>query len=343
MKILLTADPEIPVPPKHYGGIERILDVLVKGYVGLGHDVTLIAHPESVVPCKLISWKRGKSGGFGNTVINSGQLVSEIIKENYDVLHSFSRLGYLAPLLPLSIPKIMSYQREPTVSQIKRAARLSKKGSLLFTGCSNYIRDRITPFAKAVTVYNCVPIEKYSFTETVATDAPLMFLGRIEPVKGTHLAVEVARQSGKQLIIAGNIPAEGEVYFEQKIKPFLNERIQYIGPVNDTQKAFWLGKSLAFLMPVQWNEPFGIVMAEAMACGTPVLGFPYGSVPEVVEHGVTGFTFNNVEEMSAGIKLVQGLDRKKVRETAERRFSDKTIVSEYLALYEQHKWAFVRQ
>ncbi|RYG54591.1 MAG: glycosyltransferase family 4 protein, partial [Chitinophagaceae bacterium] len=127
MKVLLTADPEIPVPPTLYGGIERILDVLVKGYVERGHQVTLFAHPDSQVPCRLIGWKGRQSGGIGNMFVNTRQLFCHLVKEKYDVVHSFSRLAYLAPILPMRVPKIMSYQREPTLSQIRKAAQLAKK------------------------------------------------------------------------------------------------------------------------------------------------------------------------------------------------------------------------
>ncbi|RYE42610.1 MAG: glycosyltransferase family 4 protein, partial [Sphingobacteriales bacterium] len=280
MKILLTADPEIPIPPSLYGGIERIIDTLIRGYVERGHEVSLFAHPESKVPCRLLPWRAGQSGGMGNMLVNATQLFSHVLTEQYDVIHSFSRLAYLTPILPMRVPKIMSYQREPTLSQIKKAFQLSRKNSLLFTGCSDYISKQIAPYASAVTVYNCVPIHRYNFSPEVEEDAPLTFLGRIEPIKGTHIAVEVAKQTNRKLIIAGNIPAEGEVYFNEQIKPHLNERIKYIGPVNDQRKNEFLGQSAAFLMPIQWNEPFGIVMAEAMACGTPVLGFPFGSVTE---------------------------------------------------------------
>ena len=336
MKILLTADPEIPVPPKLYGGIERIIDVLVNSYTTLGHDVTLFAHADSKVPCRLIGWKGRQSAGMRNTLANTAQLFSHALKERYDVVHSFSRLAYLTPLLPLGVPKIMSYQREPTLSQIKKATQLAKKDTLIFTGCSNYITNQIKGLAKSETVYNCVPIEKYNFSDTIANDAPLMFLGRIEHIKGTHIAVEVAIKTNRQLIIAGNIPAGEQEYFDEKIKPFLNDRIRYVGPVNDEQKNELLGQSAAFLMPIQWNEPFGIVMAEAMACGTPVLGFPYGSVPEVVEEGLTGSVCQNVEEMILRINELPRINRKRVREAAENRFSDKIIVNEYLSLYRQH-------
>ena len=340
MRILLTADPEIPVPPTLYGGIERIIDILVDGYVKRGHDVTLFAHPASQVPCRLIPWKGLHSRGVGNILTNTGQFFAHLMKERYDVIHSFSRLAYLTPVLPMQIPKLMSYQREPTLSQIKKATQFARQGSLLFTGCSDYISNKIKPFANAVTVYNCVPIDRYDFSPWVDEDAPLTFLGRIEPIKGTHIAVEVAQRTNRKLIIAGNIPSEGEVYFNEKIKPFLNDRIQYVGPVNDQQKNEILGKSAAFLMPIQWNEPFGIVMAEAMACGTPVLGFPFGSVPEVVENDLTGYICKDTEEMIEKVKSIHFISRNRVREAAEKRFSDKKIIEDYLKLYNQMSKAF---
>jgi glycosyltransferase involved in cell wall biosynthesis len=192
MKILLTADPEIPVPPNLYGGIERIIDVLVNGYLEGGHQVTLFAHPDSKVPCRLIKWTGLRSEGLANTLLNTRKLFSHVMEERYDIVHSFSRLAYLTPLLPSGVPKIMSYQREPTISQIKKGSWLARKDSLLFTGCSNYITNQIKPYANATTVYNCVPIDRFQFSETVADDAPLCFLGRIEQIKGTHLAIEVA-------------------------------------------------------------------------------------------------------------------------------------------------------
>jgi glycosyltransferase involved in cell wall biosynthesis len=334
MKIALTADPEIPVPPVLYGGIERIIDILVHGLTEQGHDVTLFAHQDSKVPCRLVQWKGTQSNGLKNTLRNTGTLFSHVVSKKFDVIHSFSRLAYLTPVLPLSIPKIMSYQREPTLSQISKAIKLAKNGTLMFTGCSNYISDQIKPLGNAVTVYNCVTIEKYNFSEKVSNDAPLTFLGRIEPIKGTHIAVEVAKRTNKRLIIAGNIPKEGKEYFEEMIKPNLSDSIQYVGPVNDKQKNELLGNSSGFLMPIQWNEPFGIVMAEAMACGTPVIGFPYGSVPEVVRDGVTGFICQDINDMVDKVGQITKIDRQSVRTDAVERFSDKAIVSHYMKVYQ---------
>jgi glycosyltransferase involved in cell wall biosynthesis len=339
MKILLTVDPELTVPPIGYGGIERIVDMLVNIYVKEGHDVTLCANPGSKVPCKLVGWKGLNSQRIFDVLKNTATLTSLVKKNRYDVVHSFSRLAYMSVIFPMKIPKIMSYQREPSLAQIKKAASIARKGTLIFTGCSNYISNQVKAVATAYTVYNCAPVEQYTFVEKVSNDAPLIFLGRIEDIKGTHIAIEVAQKTGKQLVIAGNIPKGKEEYFEQKVKPYLNDKIIYVGTVNDQQKNEWLGKCSVFLMPILWNEPFGIVMAEAMACGTPVVGFARGSVPEVIEDGINGFVCNNADEMVDKIKQIDTISRASVRKTAEKKFSSEVIAKHYLGLYQslQHK------
>ncbi|MFD0941973.1 glycosyltransferase family 4 protein [Pedobacter boryungensis] len=331
MKIAIIADPFIPIPPLNYGGIERIIDFLVHGLKERGHEVILIAHPDSKVEVPLIKYKNQ------NTRIATLQNILTINKLKSfkpDVIHSFGRLINLLPFLSSNTPKIMSYQREPTLSQIRKAVFLSKKHTLSFTGCSDYISNQIKPFAVAATVYNGFPILTYHPKFEYNEDAPLVFLGRIEYIKGTHIAIEVAKKANKRLIIAGNIPPNEEEYFNQKVKPFLSGEIEYIGPVNDIEKNALLGNALAFLMPIQWNEPFGIVMAEAMACGTPVIGFSRGSVPEVVDDNITGFVCTTQDDMVVAIGKLDSINRETVFQTAMRRFSSDSIVSEYLKIYE---------
>jgi glycosyltransferase involved in cell wall biosynthesis len=333
MKILVTVDPEIPVPPGLYGGIERIVEALVHGLIDRGHEVTLCANPASEMPCEVIGWKGATSRHIPDIIRNLATLTRLVYTRKYDIVHSFSRLAYMTVVMPLNIPKIMSYQREPSLVQIGKAARLAKKNSMVFTGCSDYITNQIKTVAEAYTIYNCAPFERYTATRNILPDAPLVFLGRIEDIKGAHVAVAVARKLNKRLIIAGNIPEDKMPYFEEQIAPYLNDRIVYAGPVNDEQKNEILGQALAFLMPIQWNEPFGIVMAEAMACGTPVLGFPKGSVPEVVEEGITGYICADADDMAEKAKRCETLDRMTVRAVAEKRFSSNKIVSDYLELY----------
>lgn len=334
MKIALTADPGLPVPPTLYGGIERIINLLITNYTQQGHEVTLFAHQDSTVNCKLISYP-GTDQSARSFIANSFIISKNILKSDFDIVHSFGRLGYLAPILSLKIPKLMSYQREPTISPIKKAFLLAKKNSLYFSGCSNYITNQIKPFAPAFTVYNGVSTETYQAKTTVNTDVPLIFLGRIEPIKGTHLAIEIALKTQKKLIIAGNIPPEHQTYFDQQIKPFLNTQITYVGAVDNQQKNNLLQNSLALLMPVQWNEPFGIVMIEAMACGTPVIGFKRGAVAEVITNGQTGFYGETITELIEAVQQVHLLDRSFVRKITEKQFSDTVIARQYLDLYQK--------
>lgn len=333
LHIAIIADPEIPVPPVLYGGIERIINSLIIELKQKGHTVSLFAHPDSKTIADkqydYLSAQQNPTGLLGNTLS-----VSRLLFSKPDVIHSFGRLAYLTALLPTRISKIMSYQREPTLSQIKKSMSIAAKDSLMFTGCSNYITNQIAPFAQAATVYNSVSMDDYIFRNEVENDAPLVFLGRIEPIKGTHHAITVAKQTNKKLVIAGNIPDYAQTYFDEQIKPFIDgEQITYIGPVNDEQKNKLLGTASAFLMPIEWNEPFGIVMAEALACGTPIIALKGGSTPEVVINGYNGFLCNSVSEMVAVANNINNIDRKNCRDDAEKRFSSTVMASAYESLY----------
>lgn len=336
MNILITVDPEIPVPPKLYGGIERIVEMLINGLVAKGHHVFLMANKDSTVNCSLIPFKGQSSFSKKDTLDNIFQIVQVVKQYQIDVIHSFSRLKYLSFLLRKNIPKIMSYQREPSLKGIKIASKLSKKETLHFTGCSNYIANQIKTVANATCIYNGAVSNLYSPNFECNEKGYLVFLGRIEEIKGTHIAIEIALKSNKDLIIAGNVPNDkvSKKYFEEKVAPFLQlPNIKYIGPVNDIEKNKLLRGAYAFLMPIQWNEPFGIVMAEALASGTPILAFPMGSVPEVVQNGINGFICNTTQDMIEKMTAINTLDREKVYHTFLQNFSDTVIVNAYENLY----------
>jgi glycosyltransferase involved in cell wall biosynthesis len=178
----------------------------------------------------------------------------------------------------------------------------------------------------------------YTLVPAVPADAPLVFLGRLEAIKGVHHAVAIASEARRRLIIAGNRVGtpSGNQYFEREIRPHLDrERVTYVGEVDDAQKDSLLGGAAALLMPIEWDEPFGIVMIEALACGTPVIGLSRGSVPEVVEDGVTGFVVDDVDGMVAAIGRIGDIDRRRCRESVERRFDVSRMVDDYEASYEQ--------
>lgn len=335
MRILLTADPEIPVPPVLYGGIERIIDMIIREYHAVGHEVFLVAHRESQTPATLIPYPGTSPRRLSDTVQNL-LTVRKALAVRPDVIHSFGRLAYLLAALPARIPKIMSYQREPTARTVRQAMMVARKGTLSFTGCSDYITRQIQPFAPAATVYNGVPTDRYQFNAAIAPDAPLVFLGRLEPVKGPHLAIELAKRTNRRLILAGNIPDEHRAWVESEVLSQVDgAHISYIGPVNDTQKNDLLSQAAAFLMMIDWNEPFGIVMAEALACGTPVIGLAKGSVPEVVLHGKTGFVCPDMESAIRSVEQLPSLSREACRQDAENRFSQQVIAQAYLKLYRE--------
>ena len=335
LRIAITVDPEIPVPPRLYGGIERIVDMLVRGLVQRGHEVCLFANPDSTAPCQLLPYPRLKSQSKVDTIANMWHVSRAIQRGHFDLLHSFARLAYAAPLLPLRLPKVMSYQRAVTRRTVRFGNMLSR-GTLSFTACAAHLIREWNTDGNFHVIYNGVPLENYQCTARVEADAPLMYLGRVEEIKGVHLAIDVANKSGRRLIIAGNVPQaeHHQQYFAQKISPHVDGKtVEYVGAVDDVAKNRLLGGCVALLMPVLWDEPFGIVMAEALACGTPVIGLRRGSLPEIVEHGVNGFVCESVEEMVLAVDRLPEIDRCACRRIAEEKFSDRVIVDCYERLY----------
>lgn len=336
LNIAMTADPDLPVPPRLYGGAERLIDMLIRGMVARGHAVTLFAHPESHTAATLVPYPGPSSLSRTSTLRNMLSVSGGVVGGGFDLVHSFGRIAYLLPLLPMTgLPKLMTYQREITPSSVRWGHRLGR-GSLHFSAISQHMIAGVEKLAHWYQVYNGVPMDVYDFSPAVAADAPLVFLGRIEHIKGTHLAIEIARRSGRRLVIAGNIPASETAYFEAQVKPHIDDdQVRYVGAVDDIQKNALLGAAAAFLMPILWEEPFGLVMAEAMACGTPVLGLRRGAVPEIVDDGVTGFVRDDVEGLVQCVSRLGEIDRLACRRAAEQRFSDDVIVDNYLAVYRQ--------
>ncbi len=340
MHIAITADPYLPVPPRLYGGIERVIDLLVRGLAARGHRVTLFAHPDSDTTAALRAYGVPPHTTPGARFRELAQVGTGLwaLRRSIDVVHSFGRLAALAPVLPLRLPKIQSYQRAIPWNGVRRAARVAR-GSILFTGCSTslYAGERARGGDAAWrTVFNGVDMTQYTLVAHVPDDAPLVFLGRIERIKGPHHAIEIARRADRRLVIAGNVVADGPDahFYEREIAPHVDgDRVRYIGPVDDGQKNELLGAAAALLMPIEWDEPFGIVMAEALACGTPVIGFSRGSVPEVIAEGTNGFRCRNVDEAAAAVARLDRIDRAAVRADAEQRFGHDAIVDEYERLY----------
>ncbi|MGV8879820.1 MAG: glycosyltransferase [Sphingobacteriaceae bacterium] len=340
LKILLLMDPFIPVPPVHYGGIERVIYDIANQYVNLGHQVTLVAGPHSLSPDRLITY--GENGSSNpnihlKTLFEVYRILFKEIK-NHDVIHNFGRLAFLIPFLKNSTKKIQTYMRYVDINNIKLIDQINPK-NLIYTAVSNIIANTgKTNKSQWRTVYNCAPINQFEFKSDTVSDGYLAFLGRIEKCKGLHNAIKVARQTNRNLIIAGNISdlEHERIYFEREIRPLIDGiQIKYIGPVDNAQKNDLLGNASALLTPVEWLEPFPIIIPEAYACGTPVLGFNNGGIPEGIQHGVTGFISENIGEMSQHVNQISLLSRYECRKNAEKLYSDHKIASDYLNIYNE--------
>jgi len=239
----------------------------------------------------------------------------------------------------------MSYGREPTPRTVRLSAMLGN-GSLSFTGCSEYICGRgRRAGGEWRAIYNFVDIELYQFQPQRANDAPLVFLSRVERIKGAHTAIAVARRTGRRLIIAGNHAASGPEleYWLREIEPQLGEGIEYVGPVDDAQKNTLLGQAAAMIVPIEWEEPFGMVFAEAMACGTPIISCPRGALPEIVRSGIDGFLINSIEEACDAVGRVDEINRADCRTRVEQHFSVPVIIAQYERLYEERVTTTAKQ
>lgn len=329
-------DPGILVPPVGYGGHERLVEMFAKEYVKLGHEVHLLVTSGSHVEgCVMHPF--GKQGFPPNkwdarkAILEAWRFLNKH-RNDFDLIHNFGRLAYLLPVLNSKVKKIMTYGREISSRNISIINRLPNV-NLIYTGCSMNLVSRVVASGNWKPVYNAIEFNKFDVNVGFNGDAPLIFLGRVERIKGAHTAIQVAKATGHKLIIAGNVsklPEEID-YFENEIKPHIDGvNVEFVGEVNDEQKNKYLGMSKALLMPIEWNEPFGIVMIEAMACGTPVIAFDKGSVPEVVEDGVTGFVVKNKEEMIDRIQRIKEIDRKHCASISKQRFDVTVIAKQYL-------------
>lgn len=329
-------DPGILIPVTGYGGIERIIEMLAKEYRDMGHEVHLLVTSGSAIEGCTVHGV-GKEG-FPPNKWDARRAVPAVWRflwknrEKFDLVHNFGRLAYLLPILNHPVKKIMGYQREITRRNIAWINALPTQ-NMFFTGCSQNLVNRAKVRGTWEAIHNGCDFNRYQGMEKVSDEAPLVFLGRIERIKGCHTAIRVAKATGHRLVIAGNISTlpEEKAYFEKEIAPHIDGvQIRHVGTVNDAQKNEWLGKAKALLFPIEWEEPFGIVMVEAMACGTPVIGFKRGAVEEVIDEGVTGFKVSNEAEMIRAVNGLPGFDRRKCQARAMGRFHSVGIARRYL-------------
>jgi glycosyltransferase involved in cell wall biosynthesis len=325
------------VPPQLYGGTERVVYWLVEELIRQGHDVTLFASGDSVTSARLVAPCRSAlrldpqvKEPLAHHYIMLDQLFEEAA--SFDVVHF--HIGYLH--FPLArrhqIPHLTTLHGRLDIPDL---VPLHKKFSEMpLVSISNHQRRHLEWANWQGTVYHGLPLDLLSFQHP--RDDYLAFLGRISPEKRLDRAIEIATRAGMKLKVAAKVDAADREYFHEVIEPLLNNPlVECIGEIDDAAKQEFLGNAHALLFPIDWPEPFGLVLIEAMACGTPVIAFPHGSVPEIVEEGVTGFIVEDVDEAVSALSRLRDFDRKRCRLVFERRFSVGRMTDDYLAIYRQ--------
>ena len=332
-------DPGILIPVKGYGGHERLVDMFAKEYHRLGHEVHLLVTDGSFVPGCTVHGL-GKEGfpppkkDARKTLLRAWKFIWKN-RSQFDLIHNFGRLAYLLPVLNNPVQKIMTYGRIIDGKNIRVIDKLPHK-NIVFTAPSDWCVHTGNTAGKWFTIYNAINYNFYTLTAEVPEDAPLIFLSRLDKLKGAHEAIQAALVTGNSLIIAGNRSnfSEEQEYFAKEIEPFIDgKKIRYVGTLDDAGKNKYLGMAKGMLFPARTDEAFGMVMAEAMGCGTPVIAYNHSAMPEVVTDGLTGFIVNTYSEMINAISKISSLSRTEVRAVAEKRFDVKVIARQYLNLF----------
>jgi glycosyltransferase involved in cell wall biosynthesis len=323
------------IPPKLYGGTERVVHWLTEELVALGHDVTLFASGDSRTSAKLQApWPRAlRLDGSVRDPNALHMLMLERVRQQAD---DFDFLHFHLDYYPFSL---FSRQPVPFVTTLHGRLDLPEHQPLFATFPSAPVisisdaQRRPLPQAGWVrTVYHGLPAQLLS--PLPVKQQYFAFLGRIAPEKGVDRAISIARQCGMPLRIAAKVDKVDREYFDEKIRPLLDgSNVEYIGEITDAEKSAFLSAAIALLDPIDWPEPFGLVMIEAMACGTPVIAFNRGSVPEVVDDGLTGFIVEDEKGAIGAVDRLPQLSRQKIRKHFEKRFTARRMAQEYLAVY----------
>lgn len=336
MKIAQIAPLIESVPPRLYGGTERIVSYLTEELVGLGHDVTLFASGDSITAADLVPCvpKALRLDASVRDPIPYYMLMLDRVRQragDFDVLHFHIdqfQFPLFRPIAGRTVTTLHGRQDLPDLLALYLGF-----GDMPLVSISNAQRHPVPNANFAGTVHHGIPTHLHRGTVNVR-DGYLAFLGRISPEKRPDRAIAIARAAGIPLKIAAKVDRVDEAYFKTQIEPlFEGGGVEFIGEINDHQKTEFLGGAQALLFPVDWPEPFGLAMIEAMACGTPVLAFRCGSVPEIVEDGLTGAIVETVEEAIAALPSVIALDRKKIRQRFEQRFSATRMAKDYVDIY----------
>jgi glycosyltransferase involved in cell wall biosynthesis len=323
------------IPPKLYGGTERVVSWLTEELIALGHDVTLFASGDSQTSAKLeATWPRALR--LDGAVRDPNALHMLMLEQAYQRAAEFDLLHFHLDYYPFSL---FSRQATPFVTTLHGRLDLPEHQPLFDTFSKVPVVSISNAQRRPLQQANWVRTIHHGLPERLLMPKPIKpsyfaFLGRIAPEKGIDRAIRIAQHCGVPLKIAAKVDKTDREYFDERIHPMIKSaNAEYIGEINDNEKSAFLSGAIALLVPIDWPEPFGLVMIEAMACGTPVIAFNRGSAPEIVEEGVTGFIVEDETGAIGAVDRLEQLSREKIRNRFEARFTARRMAQDYLAVY----------
>ena len=331
MRIGLVAGPWITVPPKTYGGTERVVDSLARGFAAAGHEVLLAAPSDSTCPVPIVPGMRPSVPGELSLTLSELSHVARSYAglADVDIIHDHTLAGPLYSERPERIPVVTTVHGPLNAEAKDVYAAIARRAAIVAISRDQCSRAPEVPVTRVIhhgMALSSVPVGSGS-------GGYLCFVGRSCPDKGLLEAVHVAREAGMPLRIAVKMREQEEIrYFREVIEPILGPNEDFVGEVDDAAKYKLMGEALAFLNPIQWPEPFGLVMIEALATGTPVIGTSIGSAREIIDHGRTGY-LGDTGQLAGFVQAAAGLDRSVCRKTVEERFSEERMVDDHLRLY----------
>jgi glycosyltransferase involved in cell wall biosynthesis len=325
------------VPPRLYGGTERVVSWLTEELLRQGHEVTLFASGDSLTNARLIAvcpQALRLDPDCIDPLAHHIQMGEQVLqhKDEFDIIHFHIDYLHFSMSRREELPQITTLHGRLDIPDLVPLYR--EFSDMPVVSISDAQRAPLPWINWQGTVHHGMPEDR--FKPYLESGKYLAVLGRVSPEKGVDSAIEIALRAEMPLKIAAKIDKADRDYFESRIKPMLkHELIEFVGEIGDLEKNEFLGNAAALLFPINWSEPFGIVLIEAMACGLPVIAYPLGSVPEIIEDGISGFLVQNIDEAANAAKKISGFDRQKCRKAFERRFSDRRMAHDYLTIYER--------
>lgn len=333
------------VPPRYYGGTERVVSYLTEELINQGHDVTLFASGDSITNANVVSHVQEAlrlNPAVKDPIAHHIVQLQDIIERanEFDVIHFHTDYLHFPFSALLRTPHVTTLHGRLDIPDLKYVYDRFPKQPVI--SISNSQRLPLPQANWIGTVYHGLPMNLYSLG---AGDGDYVaFIGRISPEKRPDRAIEIARRAGIKIKIAAKVDKADEVYYEQEIRPLIEQaHVEFIGEIGEDRKNEFLGRAKALLFPIDWPEPFGMVMIESMACGTPVIAYPHGSVPEVIADNVNGFIVHSLGAAIAALENVEKLDRRTVRKYFEEHFSAATMAKRYVQLFEKLQPSSIRK